>query len=87
MTEHGLMSELDRLVSEGRNPRTMDIDLLPTIDVLRKINDEDRAVRRGYRSNLLRIEPGQQIERCSFHGLSISELVLTTRPRRAANSV
>ena len=38
------MSELDRLVSEGRNPRTMDIDLLPTIDVLRKINDEDRAV-------------------------------------------
>ena len=44
MTEQGLMSELDRLVSEGRNPRTMDIDLLPTIDVLRKINDEDRAV-------------------------------------------
>lgn len=38
------MSELDRLVSEGRNPRTVDIDLLPTIDVLRKINDEDRVV-------------------------------------------
>lgn len=38
------MSELDLLVSEGRNPRTMDIDLLPTIDVLRKINDEDRIV-------------------------------------------
>ncbi|MCA0012268.1 N-acetylmuramic acid 6-phosphate etherase [Mesorhizobium sp. B292B1B] len=44
MSEQGLMSELDRLVSEGRNPRTMDIDLLPTIDVLRKINDEDREV-------------------------------------------
>ncbi|TPN44253.1 MULTISPECIES: N-acetylmuramic acid 6-phosphate etherase [unclassified Mesorhizobium] len=44
MTEQGLMSELDRLVSEGRNPRTVDIDLLPTIDVLRKINDEDKAV-------------------------------------------
>ncbi|QND59076.1 N-acetylmuramic acid 6-phosphate etherase [Mesorhizobium huakuii] len=44
MTEQGLMSELDLLVSEGRNPRTMDIDLLPTIDVLRKINDEDRIV-------------------------------------------
>ncbi|MBZ9921694.1 MULTISPECIES: N-acetylmuramic acid 6-phosphate etherase [unclassified Mesorhizobium] len=44
MSEQGLMSELDRLVSEGRNPRTMDIDLLPTIDVLRKINDEDRVV-------------------------------------------
>ena len=39
MTEQGLMSELDLLVSEGRNPRTMDIDLLPTIDVLRKFND------------------------------------------------
>ena len=44
MTEQGLMSELGRLVSEGRNPRTVDIDLLPTIDVLRKINDEDRLV-------------------------------------------
>ncbi|TGQ68411.1 MAG: N-acetylmuramic acid 6-phosphate etherase [Mesorhizobium sp.] len=44
MTEQGLMSELDRLVSEGRNPRTMDIDLLATIDVLRRINDEDRIV-------------------------------------------
>ncbi|TPK76181.1 N-acetylmuramic acid 6-phosphate etherase [Mesorhizobium sp. B2-4-15] len=44
MTEQRLMSELDRLVSEGRNPRTVDIDLLPTIDVLRKINDEDRVV-------------------------------------------
>lgn len=38
------MSELDGLVSEGRNPRTVDIDLLPTIDVLRKVNDEDRIV-------------------------------------------
>jgi N-acetylmuramic acid 6-phosphate etherase len=44
MTEHRLMSELGRLVSEGRNPKTMDIDLLPTIDVLRKINDEDKGV-------------------------------------------
>lgn len=44
MTEQGLMSELGRLVSESRNPRTVDIDLLPTIDVLRKINDEDRLV-------------------------------------------
>lgn len=44
MTEQGLMSELERLVSEGRNPRTMDIDLLSTIEVLRKINNEDKAV-------------------------------------------
>ncbi|PTE10825.1 N-acetylmuramic acid 6-phosphate etherase [Mesorhizobium helmanticense] len=44
MSEHALMSELERLVSEDRNPRTMDIDLLPTVDVLRRINDEDKGV-------------------------------------------
>ncbi|RVB73423.1 MULTISPECIES: N-acetylmuramic acid 6-phosphate etherase [unclassified Mesorhizobium] len=44
MSEQRLMSELERLVSEDRNPKTMDIDLLPTIDILRKINDEDRGV-------------------------------------------
>ena len=44
MTEHGLITELDRLVSEGRNPDTMGIDLLPTSDILRKINQEDKTV-------------------------------------------
>ncbi|TIT18747.1 MAG: N-acetylmuramic acid 6-phosphate etherase [Mesorhizobium sp.] len=44
MVEQGLMSELERLVSEDRNPKTMDIDLLPTLEVLRKINDEDKGV-------------------------------------------
>lgn len=44
MTEHALISTLEQLVSEDRNPDTMDIDVLPTIDVLRKINEEDRRV-------------------------------------------
>lgn len=44
MNEHGLMSELERLVSEGRNPNTFDIDLLPTEQILEKINVEDRGV-------------------------------------------
>ncbi|ESW87530.1 N-acetylmuramic acid 6-phosphate etherase [Mesorhizobium sp. M0902] len=44
MVEQGLMSELERLISEDRNPKTMDIDLLPTLEVLRKINDEDKGV-------------------------------------------
>lgn len=44
MSEQALISELGRLVSEERNPRTMDIDLVPTIDVLRMINDEDKTV-------------------------------------------
>ena len=38
------MFELERLVSEGRNPQTFDIDLLPTLEILKKINDEDRGV-------------------------------------------
>lgn len=44
MTEQGLISELSRLDSEGRNPGTMGIDLLPSVDILRKINGEDKAV-------------------------------------------
>ncbi|ODT05864.1 MAG: N-acetylmuramic acid 6-phosphate etherase [Mesorhizobium sp. SCN 65-20] len=44
MSEQALISELGRLVSEERNPRTMDIDLVPPIDVLRMINDEDKTV-------------------------------------------
>lgn len=39
-----LMSELDQLVSEGRNPASMGIDLMSTRDVLRTINGEDRTV-------------------------------------------
>ena len=37
--EHGaLMSELEQLISEERNPNTMEIDLLPTAEVLRVMN-------------------------------------------------
>ena len=39
-----ILSELGRLVSEERNPRTMDIDLMPTGAMLRMINAEDRLV-------------------------------------------
>ena len=43
--EHrALMSELEQLISEERNPNTMEIDLLPTVEVLRVINREDRSV-------------------------------------------
>jgi N-acetylmuramic acid 6-phosphate etherase len=44
MQDHALISELESLVSEGRNPRTMDIDLLPAAAILHRINDEDRLV-------------------------------------------
>ena len=39
-----LMSELEHLISEERNPNTMEIDLLPTAELLRAINREDRSV-------------------------------------------
>ena len=39
-----LMSELERLISEERNPNTMDIDVLGTAEILRVINREDRSV-------------------------------------------
>lgn len=44
MIEQKLISELEQLVSEGRNPNTMHIDLLPTFDILREINYEDQTV-------------------------------------------
>ena len=39
-----LLSELQQLVSEDRNPRTMGIDLMSTPDILSVINAEDRLV-------------------------------------------
>lgn len=44
MGDARLISELGNLVSEDRNPRSMDIDLLPTMDVLREINQDDKGV-------------------------------------------
>lgn len=38
------VSDLDRLASERRNPRTMDIDLLPISELVARINDEDKLV-------------------------------------------
>ncbi len=44
MSEQPLLSELDKLVSEERNPCTMDIDLLTSLAIVRRINDEDHLV-------------------------------------------
>ncbi|WP_088330031.1 N-acetylmuramic acid 6-phosphate etherase [Lacimicrobium sp. SS2-24] len=43
-TESVLLKQLDSMVSEGRNPDTMDIDLLSTQAILKKINTEDQKV-------------------------------------------
>ena len=44
MSRAAMLSELQQLVSEGRNPRTMGIDLMSTADILQTINAEDHVV-------------------------------------------
>ena len=39
-----LHDQLQQLVSEGRNPRTTDIDLMSSLEMVTTINDEDRGV-------------------------------------------
>ncbi|MCB9992692.1 MAG: N-acetylmuramic acid 6-phosphate etherase [Hyphomicrobiaceae bacterium] len=39
-----VLTELESLVSEGRNPRTDDIDRMSPADLLRRMNDEDSLV-------------------------------------------
>lgn len=39
-----LLSDLEQLISEGRNPRTTDIDLKPAAEIVVLINAEDRLV-------------------------------------------
>lgn len=44
MKANKLLSELEQMLSEGRNSNTMDIDLLSTDEILDKINQEDQKV-------------------------------------------
>lgn len=43
-SDQSLTRQLEALVSEGRNPRTVDIDLVPTLEMARIINAEDQGV-------------------------------------------
>lgn len=44
MANDALLSALAHLVSEGRNPETMDIDLLSSLDIVKKLNHQDKQV-------------------------------------------
>ncbi|MDN3682766.1 N-acetylmuramic acid 6-phosphate etherase [Vibrio tapetis subsp. quintayensis] len=44
MTNDALITALSHLVSEGRNPETMDIDLLSSLEIVEKINQQDKQV-------------------------------------------
>ena len=47
--------DLSTLTTEARNPRTMELDALSTIDMVRAMNDEDRSVAEAVRHELPRI--------------------------------
>lgn len=44
MTNEALISALSQLVSEGRNPQTMDIDLLSSLEIVARLNQQDKLV-------------------------------------------
>ncbi|MCD9211090.1 N-acetylmuramic acid 6-phosphate etherase [Vibrio cholerae] len=44
MTNDALIAALSHLVSEGRNPDTMDIDLLSSQEILERLNQQDKQV-------------------------------------------
>lgn len=44
MTNDALLNALSQLVSEGRNPETMDIDLLSSQQILARMNQQDALV-------------------------------------------
>jgi N-acetylmuramic acid 6-phosphate etherase len=44
MANDALLSALSHLVSEGRNPETMDIDLLSAYDIVQRLNQQDKVV-------------------------------------------
>ncbi len=42
--EQDLITALESMVSEGQNPETLEVDLLPTVEVLKLINQQDHQV-------------------------------------------
>lgn len=55
MARRILMAELDQLVSEARNPATMQIDLMSTPEILAAINGEDTKVAEAVKHELPQI--------------------------------
>ena len=35
---------MNKIITENRNEKTKDIDLIPTSEIIKKINDEDKLV-------------------------------------------
>jgi N-acetylmuramic acid 6-phosphate etherase len=52
MSDHVLFEQLKTLTTEGRNPRSMHIDVAPVEEILRVINEEDQTVPLAVRQEL-----------------------------------
>ncbi len=59
--DRATFDEIARLATEQRNPRTMDLDRLSTVDVLTRINDEDRTVADVVRGEIAHIAAAVEI--------------------------
>lgn len=55
-TQDAILSQLDTILSESRNPNTMDIDLLEFGEVLNTINQEDMLVAHAVKKSIKQIE-------------------------------
>jgi len=56
-----VFDEVKGLATEQRNPRTMELDRLPTRAVLERINDEDRTVADVVRGEIPHIEQAVEL--------------------------
>ncbi|GAA3551686.1 N-acetylmuramic acid 6-phosphate etherase [Zobellella aerophila] len=61
MANNDLISDLAQLISEGRNPDTLDIDTLSSLDIVRKINQQDKGVADAVETTLPQV--AQAVER------------------------
>ncbi|MFC3022752.1 N-acetylmuramic acid 6-phosphate etherase [Vibrio zhugei] len=69
MTNDALLSALSHLVSETRNPDTMDIDTLSSLDVVSRLNQQDKLVPLAIEQELPRIAEAVDVITHAFkHG-------------------
>ncbi len=62
-----LHTQLQQLVSEGRNPRTTDIDLMPSLEIVTTMNEEDRGVAEAVRRTLPQVAEAVDAIVAAFH--------------------
>ena len=61
-----IFREVAALLTESRNPRTLDLDRLSTLEILERINDEDHSVPRLVRAALPQVAQAAELAAASF---------------------